>query len=187
MKKALLVIVMVCLAFSGQAYAKILDFDDLPDTATHYGPLGNYEGFTWSSDFYYFTDGIRAEIANGAVSGSNGAFNAGGSDYVSFTSANVFNFEGAYFTSVDWNQQDITIEGYGPGGAYSDVSFRIDKTPTWYDVGLNNFDEIYISSESYFAMDNMTVSPEPVSTMLFLAGGAVFGLAEIRKRKSRTV
>ncbi len=192
MKKALLIIVMVCLAFSGQAYAKVLYFDDLvdpnPETGPHYGPLGNYEGFTWGSQFYYFTDGIRDEIANGAVSGTNGAFNSGGQDdYVSLTSATVFNFEGAYFTSVDWNQQDVEIEGYGPGGVYYSTEISIDKTPDWHDINFNNINELYFYPENYMAMDNMTVSPEPVSTMLFLTGGAVLGLAGHRKRKFRAV
>ena len=185
MRKTLFAVLMVSLMFSGKAFAVVVTFDDLtaPPTATGYAPIGTYAGFSWSSDFYYFDSNIRSEYHKGIESAPQAAFNAGGSDYVSFTSANVFNFEEAYFTSVYWNEQDITIEGYLSTGGWDSREIRINQTRTRYDIDLNGFDQIYISSEDYFAMDNMIVTPEPGSMVLFLLGGAPMAAALYRRKR----
>jgi hypothetical protein len=184
-KKILFAVLMVSLMFSGKAFAVVVTFDDLTAPPTHlgYAQIGTYAGFSWSSSSYYFDTNIRSEYHKGIESAPHAAFSASGIDEVSFTSANAFNFEEAYFTSVFWNQQNLEIEGY-LGTEYRDtVDIRISQTRTSYDINLNNVDQIYIYSQDSFTMDNMIVTPEPGSMVLFLLGGAPMAAALYRRKR----
>lgn len=189
MGKVIFAICMIFMALTGKVYADdvVLTFDDIgPLTDPYYAPIGNYGGFSWGQYSYYFHRNLGSAFANGVQSGDYAAFAPSGED-IYLTSNTPFNFVGAYFTSLDYVQPQLSIEGYLNGGNYQKITKFISQTRTWYDFNINNVDELYIYHDSggnnRFTMDNMTVTPEPVSMVLFLVGGMPIAAHLLRKRK----
>ena len=79
--------------------------------------------------------------------------------------------------------QEIEIEGWLDGSYKYGETITVNKTRTKYDFDFDNIDTLYIVPDEIFAMDDMTVTPEPVSTVLFLVGGLPFAASLYRKRK----
>jgi hypothetical protein len=181
-----LLIVVVLLGVVLPVGADIVKFDDLP-ALYDYIPSG-YQGFTWSTWFAYldavdYSNNPSGYLA-GMVSAKNVALNSGAED-VAVSSANPFDFEGAYFTGA-WNDDlNIDISGWLGGSNVHSTTVIVSSTaPTWVNLNWANVDELrfhsyggtpnpdYSGYGEEFAMDNFTYEAVavPAPSALILAG-----------------
>jgi hypothetical protein len=208
--KALFKLACVCLGtlgLAGHLGAELITFDDLPATPPPGGgtaiPTG-YAGLNWAN-FEYETvmnnPGLNPSgYVNGMVSPGNVAFNGGGNP--ALFSATAFNLVSAYITGA-WND-DLTVEAEGLVGssvAYDNFYMVNSTAPTLINFNYLDVDEvIFVSiggtphgyaggSGEQFVMDNLTVTPTPEPSVLFLAVPGAIALAIFRRRSvhGRTV
>ena len=140
------------------------------------------------NNFYVLanTDAPNSGYANGAVSGTNVAYNGFGSQAV--TSGSPFTFNSAYFTAA-WNDGlNVTVTGFLLGSQVDQTTFTINtagpflETFDWTNVDTLKFDSSggshhagFIGSGTHFAMDDFRFN-EAVSSAVPLPSTAIVGL-----------
>jgi hypothetical protein len=192
---AILVAMVMLVAFSGLAQAAVLTFDDLSATSLslYEAPIpSGYGGFNWSGNFYYLnaTDAgyTNSGYVAGTISSPNVAFNDGAQD-VTISSATSFTFNGAYFTSAWDKTLNIGIKGYSNAGLtllYNTTVAANNTSPVYASLNWSGITELTFTSNGgdQFAIDNFTynASAVPLPRALLLFGSGLAGLAIIRKR-----
>ena len=95
-----------------------------------------------------------------------------------------------HFTSTWWN--DPSGNSYDANLPTSNASTQWLSLPDWNSVKTTgkweiNGNAFYPKGASDSATTNFTVTPEPISSALFLLGGATFVLGAYRKRKQKAI
>jgi hypothetical protein len=194
---------LVILALPMFTYATVLTFGPLCNGNCVGTSLGNYGGFTWSSDMYAIGNGYyEGNYGNtyGAPSGG-AAYNGFGDDGTSVTRATPFTFNGADFSSFAGNDSyqsyssttvlidafDASNNSLGHCGAtlspsgYNFVTCNIANVSTLVfhnDIGF---------AGHWWVMDdftyNGTATPEP-GTLVMFGSGLLAAAGMIRRRLS---
>jgi hypothetical protein len=190
-------IITLCLILAFTAidntYAAVIGFEDLypvlDKSATNAIPAG-YAGFNWSSRFRLMTrEYAAASTGVGYTNGMIGnvvAYTSGaaGANSVEMSSGDLFNFAGAYITSVWKMSQDVQVQGYYNGSLIYDTTiFTSSDRAYWFDFDFENIDRLRIVPGingtdiygtyrgSHLAIENITIVPEPATLMLLALGG----------------
>jgi hypothetical protein len=100
------------------------------------------------------------------------------------SSANPFNFTGAYITSAWKMNQDVLVQGYSNGQlVYATTIITSSDRAYWFDFDFrninrlciipgNNGTDIYSNYRgNHLAIDNITTIPEPATLILMGLGG----------------
>jgi hypothetical protein len=174
------------------AAVTVLTFDDVSTTSSFVPIPDGYGGFDWDQDFYVINRAYHpgSGYDKGCVTPQYVAFNGCGNPVeMVITSAQQFDFNGAYLAAAWYSSLGVTVDGYLHGvKEYGKTVWVTDTGPTWCQFDYLGVDELrFSSSGTQFAMDNFTfnadrVIPEPL-TMLAI-GSALAGLAGyIRRRR----
>src|SRR5450759_5191388 len=139
------------LAFcSMAASAHVFTFDDLSASATGTWIPNGYAGLNWSNFAVVNAPAYTILVGpngyqNGLVSGTNVAFNSGGTEAI--TSGGVFTFNSAYFTAA-WNDGlTISLTGYNGGSLVDSTSFVVNTSgPTLETLNWSNVDQVVFDS-----------------------------------------
>ncbi|QJE02070.1 PEP-CTERM sorting domain-containing protein [Massilia forsythiae] len=178
---------------AAHAGAAVLNFDDLDakgklSTIGAYNPYG---GFTFDRN-WYLGDTTVGGYANAAHSGGNFVNNGFGVNRLSVTSANAFDFAGAWFAAPAINGTQATsvnIMGYDALGALVGSTGDVAITNSFAFVAANfiGVTRLVISRDKgFFVMDDFTVAdaaqvPEPAG--LFALGLGLVGWMARRPRR----
>lgn len=191
MKKLMLVGLLALQAWSTDASAQVITFDDL--VATPIGALvtNGYANLNWSN-FAYTTPTQSASLINsgyvaGTVSGSNVGLNAY-SNPASFSSNTPFTFISTYVTRA-WANGTTHFAGYnGDNLLYSADISATTTAPTFATFNWSGITKVVISSNSHSALDNINIAavPEP-ETYALMATGLLFGFVARRRKQQAAV
>jgi hypothetical protein len=199
--RKLCLIVLVVLALPIFSYATVLTFGPLCSGSCVGTALGNYGGFTWSSDMAAVGNGYYdSTYANtyGAPSGG-AAYNGFGDDGTTLTSATPFFFNGADFstwagndTYQSYSSLTVTIAGFDSSMNLVGVCSQTLSAASYNfltcdlaNVSTLVFHNDILTSGHWWLMDdftyNGTTTPEPGTLLMF--GSGIVGLAGILRRK----
>lgn len=182
--------------------ATSITFDDLRDNGDGTFIADGYEGLNWSNFAVLDTPLYRPNPSgyqNGTASGSNVAFNNGGSEaIISMNSGGDFALTSGDFTAA-WNDGlQITVQGLNRGVVLDTTTFTVDSTgPTFETFDWSGIDQLIFGSAGgtshgygqigeQFVLDNLTIGetspvPEPDACLLLGTVGALL-LPVVRKR-----
>ncbi len=199
----------LCLA--DPASATLITFDDLPDTSLYHRILNPYDGFDWSSHFWYLNGAdypsyYHSGYKHGVVSAPNVAFNGGGRS-VNFSSGMPFELDSFYLAAAWRRGLKVTVTGELNGVVVDSTTLTVKRSgPTLetfnWDVNkviFHSFGGVPVDFEGYqFVLDNLSVSsvpessngsfdavPESSTWTLMLVGFAGLGCAAIGQRARR--
>lgn len=126
------------------------------------------------------SEGVVADLS---VKDYDGGPGAGGEYYYSFDS--VYGFSEVDRT-VGWHQFTIT-------SLPDEITLKVDDTVVYSAASGMSFDTVRLSlsgpswrpaMSTYFDNFEVTIVPEPISSTLFIVGGATLGFRQWRKRKT---
>ena len=186
--KSTLKLAAIFLASGGIASAQqVITFDDLGSNEAQI-PTG-YDGFNWSSSFYYLNSGSFPDgYHTGVVSQPNVAFNAFG-DSVSFSSGTAFDLTSAYITSAFFASQAVEVQGFNGATEVYDQTYNVTDTgPTLISFGYNDITSVnFVGSGqgTQIVFDNISINggtvPDGGTTSLLL-GGTFFVVGLLRRK-----
>ena len=190
MKK--LIILIAVLAMVNIASATVLNFDDIAVTENGVSILDGYGGLplSWSHIGAAGPEGLKGGYyPKSAVSGDNFAYNGAGQVGTVSALSGTFDFYGAYFTTATKTADtdgDIEVAGYFDGtqvGSTVTIELISLADPVWVDFSLEGIDELVFTPlrtghGAYWAMDDFTAVPEPMTLCILGLGGLM-----LRKRK----
>jgi len=179
--------------------AGVINFDDINTGAFGSDSLAHisdgYQGLNWSNfgAIFALSHAPISGYAAGLISSPNEAFNEIGAP-ASFSSVTPFTFASGYFTGA-WNEElNITIQGYNGATLLDSTTIVVSSTaPTLETFNWTGLTEVTLSSfggtpnpayatygsGTEFALDNLTLSPEPATPLLL--GLALGGLTLLRR------
>lgn len=201
--KSLFKLACVCLGtlgLAGHLGAELITFDDLPATPPPAGgtsiPSG-YAGLSWAN-FDYETVMNNPALnpsgyLNGMVSPGNVAFNNRGTP--ALFSGTTFNLVSAWLTG-GWNDGlNVEVEGLLGSSVIYDNFYTVDSTaPTLINFNYLDVNQVIFISEGgtphgypsgsgeQFVLDNLTVTPTPEPSVLFLAVSGAIALVMFRRK-----
>jgi hypothetical protein len=184
-----------------KANSAVLTFDDINPLCTNLcGSIGTYGGLLFGSNFNYLHSPTHLGVNgydNGTFSGEFVAYNHFENTVVVTNSS--FDFTGAYLTGA-WNDGlNVNVIGKKLGATLYDTTVVASQSsPTWFQFDYVGIDELIFSSSggtpvsgltgsgTHFAMDDFTINapvvPEPISSTLFIVGGATLGFRRFRRK-----
>lgn len=144
------------------ADAEILNFEHIALPSSTYQLLGNYAGFIWDTNSYFFNPAggsyVDTGYYRGVISGQNIGFNGSGSPMSFWRTDKAFNLRSGYFTSA-WNENNlVTIRGVRWDDTVIEAVFSTNtQSPIlWTFDGFTNLQWIGIStSSSQVAFDDL--------------------------------
>lgn len=190
-KNLMLSCMMAVLAFSGNAVAALVTFEDVAGTNCVQSQV-NSGGLSFNTGFFQC---LRNTASNGGGAADNGTkfLSNGASDLtVTATDGNVFDLMGLDLGISFFNANltdNITFTAFMHGGASNVQVLSIGRNFASYSFNLTGLDSFHISTTAnhgYVAVDNInyaqagTSVPEPTS--IALIGLALFGLVAVRRR-----
>jgi len=101
----------------------------------------------------------------------------------------TFTWNSAYFT-YQYGNTTMTIEGYDKYNTgdrqllYSDT-IVIGQSPVLYTANWTGVNHVYYNMQPFvddISFNNAPVAPEPLSSTLFIIGGALFGFRRFREK-----
>ncbi len=144
------------------AQAEILDFEHIMLPVGSYQGLGNYAGFLWDGNSFFFNPAssgyINTGYYRGIVSGAQVGFNGSGAPMAFWRSDKAFNLRSGYFTSAWEDNNLITIRGERWNGETVEVVFQTNTSgPLLYSFeNFTNLRWVGIStSNSQVAFDDI--------------------------------
>lgn len=207
MRKILFVIISGLILLGGhvESEAKIITFSDLSGDTPAMGEIpAGYEGFSWSTSTYWQNNYDQNFLDQYGISTGFMGTTAWSNNNISFIDIDQnFDFNSAVI-AARYGAYDVIVRGYSSDGTikYEDtVTVSMEQHAYYFD-----FEDIYkveaistgapilyapngafIGAGSHFIMDNIDVSdlsvaPEPISSTLFLIGGATLGFRRMRKK-----
>ncbi len=208
--KLLFVTLIACVSISGYAVAASdIDFEDLGTQILDAGQLpSGYAGFTWNTNSWYLKQGTyprnpRYGYDDGIV--SDGGVNVGlvtsglyPDSTIQMSSTTTFDFFGAYITSAWRTNQDVLVEGFlGSSTAYSETINTSSDGPYWNSFNFTGIDKLVFTPidngtpvdsgylvDYRIVVDNITLTPEPIGSVLFLLGGGALAVARRKKKRA---
>jgi hypothetical protein len=174
------------------AAVTVLNFDDVSTTSSYVQIPDGYGGFRWDQDFYVINRAYHPGSGYdlGCVTPQYVAFNGYGYPVeMVITSAQQFDFNGAYLAAAWSSSLPVVVDGYLDGAKKYGKTVSVTNTgPAWCQFDYLGVDELrFSSSGTQFVMDNFTfnaetVIPEPLT--LLAVGSAFAGIAGyIRRRR----
>ena len=178
-------------------HAAVITFDDLPATDLDAIPE-NHQGFNWGDSFFTNINYVHKNTfpdsgyATGVVSGEYAAFNPFATvSTIKTTGGEIFDFNGAYFTSAWKDNTNLKVTGFLNDVALFTQTVIINTSAAqWFDfnfMGINSLELNVWNYEpndgnDYYVMDNFTVNEaiavsESSTIALLLLGitGILFG------------
>jgi len=201
MKKKFLIVLasgLFMFGFIGMVNATVLTFEDTDYSnaggSTYAAFQGTYGGFGWTSQFgVFYGPGMNSGYDAGTVSGDYALFNMFG-DGVTIIKDEVFDWNGAWFSSVRTDGGNIAVEGYSNGTRQYTGNITLTwENPAWFQADWAGIDEIrllgcYNVDSTRFAMDDFTfneLAPVPEPATMFLFGLGLLGLSGISRRRKQ--
>ncbi len=150
-------LLVTTLAFGSNAYALVINFDDISESTATLMPAG-YSGFSWNN-FYVLSGTLLppSGYRDGIISSPNVAFNNRG-DPASFSSVSEFNLVNAYFTAAWTNGLQITVVGLNTSTRLYTKTFSVSNTlPTLVSFNWSGITELQFSTDlsEHFVLDNL--------------------------------
>jgi hypothetical protein len=172
------------LSLADPALARMITFDNLPDTSPHNRIPNLYDGFDWSPHFLYLNGAdylYPSGYRRGVVSAPNVAFNGGGRS-VSFSSSMPFELDSFYLTAAWRKGLKVTVTGELDGVVVDSTTLTVNpRRPTLetfnWDVDTVVFQSFGgapgLFSGFQFVLDNLSVSPISNSSIRSNSFGAI--------------
>lgn len=180
--------------FDGLAGTSMIGMTGSTDDLTYFfGPDSMVDGFVFSASKHYYLGSIYA---------NDGPWPSNNTDYLLAASPltiresndNLFNLNS--FDLTEWGEysnKTYTVTGYLAGGDTVSETITLDNFIHQEDVDYNDFNHfnftkftnlssVTIAGYSYFALDNLNVSPIPEPTTMLLLGAGLIGLAGFRRK-----
>jgi hypothetical protein len=185
-------IASAALLLASSAHASVVGFDDLNAGGKLASMSKNpgYQGFTWNTN-WYLGDTAVAGYNNAAHSGTNFLSNGFGVNNLTISSADSFNFTGAWFATPNTNGSKaswINISAYDSANHLigSTGNIAISSSFAFVAADFANVARLNITRDKgWFVMDDLSYNrggdvPEPGSLLLLGLGAAALGLARRR-------
>lgn len=188
------------LLLASTAHAGVVTFDDLSAGGKLASMSKNnpYAGFTWSSS-WYLGDTAVAGYDNGAHSGVDFVSNGFGVNNLGISSANPFNFTGAWFATPNTNGSKaswINITAYDSANQLigSTGNVAIGSTFSFIAANFTNAARLNIARDKgWFVMDDLSFNrgetqgtvPEPGGIALLGLGAVLLG--GMRRLRGRSI
>jgi hypothetical protein len=171
----------------GFASPTVIGFDDLTGGGAGFSLPAGYAGLNWDPEWFYW-DAPQPPYNPSSPMTRIASWNYGG--WIDFSPIGLpVIFEGAYFSGYDL--ATVHFEGYLGGSLVgTSDSLAPSSTPTFLAAnfpGPVDYVNVVCQSSDYFAMDDVTFTPVPEASTLFLFGSggmALMGLMpRLRRRK----
>jgi hypothetical protein len=187
---------LACLIASPAGAATTIGFEDLAGTGT--ALPASYAGLEWTN--FFAVDAADGDLSpsgylNAAVSGSKSIYN-GFEAAATIAGMTGLRLESAFFTAAFNDGLEITAQAFDGSVLLYSTTFTVDTNgPTRRDFGWSGMtsvtfsatggtDRFFDQSGTNFAIDDISVVPEPATWLTMTLGLGAVALA-LRRRNAR--